>query len=99
MAFTVLIKGEMKMPPARTDLPEAGPQFKVWGTFVSDSGSTGGQIDPKLDFINYANVFDEDGANAVRVQCNVTGDGNFTIATTADSSGRWECMGKRRRSK
>lgn len=99
MAFAFEIMGEIKMPPARTDQPEAGPQFKVWGTFVSSSGGTGGQIEPELDFINKANAGNSTDATGIQIEENVTGDGNFTITTNADISGRWECMGKRRRSK
>jgi hypothetical protein len=92
MAFTSAIKGRYPCPPPMKRLDEAYRLERVWGTYVSDGGSTGGEIDPECDNVLFAQAADEDAAAAIRIQTDIASAGVFTITTAANSSGRWEAL-------
>lgn len=89
MVFAFTIEGRHPSLPANKRYDEGNRLEEVWGTYVNNSSSTGGEIDPECDNIAFANATDEDAATAIRVQTEVASPGKFTITTAADSSGRW----------
>ena len=80
MAFTVTVVGTSVFGDMRV----------VYGTYVNDSGSTGGAITTGLGSCKLWNATNSTDENAVEISHSA---GTLTIDCTADNSGDWFAIG------
>jgi len=87
MGFTYTVKGKVLL----------GDMAQVYGTYVSDSNSTGGVIDAQIDLVIFMKL-EHDGAAVLTTQSVVNATfpvaGHaVTIKTPANETGRWIAEG------
>lgn len=90
MAFTATIK---------ESVAGTGSKIRVYGTYVSDSGSTGGDVITNLNVVEGFSI--QPRGSAVLATQSVVNEsfpltnsrGTVTIVTSADEAGIWEAWG------
>jgi len=85
MAFTFEKINRSLLNPANKRGP-AGPVYLMWGTFTSDSGSTGGAMDLECESIQSISFSSPTGLLGIE---STIAAGIVTIVTTADYVGTW----------
>ena len=95
MTYSYTIETEILLNPARKRGNISGAIYLVTGTYTNSAGGTGGDINTGADSILYFEAVDEHATPAVIVVARSSGVATITV--TADHSGTWLAIVKRKK--